>query len=184
MIDTFYAATKNTSYQTIPYTVWSHGKLIEFNKVRYTLSKDGDSIIASLNGNQMRNISLLQAEYDECIGGGRTGYSTFYGCKIDNIPESATLSLIITGNFPLSVNASSQMQSGFFIDLLSKTLKLSALKSIQDIPLPCYDLLGRKHNLEFLRTDGEASTYSLRSLPAGLYFVSDGREMVKFLVAQ
>ncbi len=50
--------------------------------------------------------------------------------------------------------------------------------------LSCYDLLGRKQPIEFLGSDGTSSTYSLRSLRPGVYFVSDGKGMVKFMVGQ
>ena len=180
-IDTFSATTKSNSHSDVPYQIWNTGNIVQFNNAGYVTSKDGDSIIVSLKGQQMKNIGLMEADYEECIGSGRIGYRVFIGSEIDTIPESASLSVIITGKFPLSVSYA-QNKFTFIIDPVSRNLKLSQL--IKNQALSCFDLLGRKHNLEFLGTDGTASTYSVRSLPAGVYFVSNGREMVKFLISE
>jgi hypothetical protein len=181
MIDTFSATTKSHSYSLVPYQIWNTGNIVQFNNAGYVTSKDGDSIIVSLKGQQMKNIGLLEADYEECIGSGRIGYRVFIGSEIDTIPESASLSVIITGKFPLSVSYA-QNKFTFIIDQVSKTLKLSQL--IKNQALSCFDLLGRKHDLEFLGADNTSATYSVRSLRPGVYFVNDGRETMKFMIGE
>ena len=53
-----------------------------------------------------------------------------------------------------------------------------------DLALKLFFALGRKHDLEFLGSDGNSSSYSVRSLRAGVYFVNGGSQTFKFLISE
>jgi hypothetical protein len=159
---------------------------LSIRNVPYILSKGADSLFvrlssSSLKSNYLADSLLISQGFESST---THTYSYGGGGPIVSITDSAYVNIIITGSFPLSVSSFPNNQVGFIIDPSSKILKIFGTTSYYNLPLPCFDLLGRKHNLEFLGTNGSVSTYSVRSLPAGVYFVSDGREMVKFLISE
>jgi len=154
---------------------------IDVGGVTYRLSTKGDTLSIKLNSTDLKQLKkYFITQYTEHQT--THTYTSFVSENFLDIPDSAYVNVTITGSFPLSVISQTPNSKNSIVDLHSKILKISSAKFNNQ--LPCYDLLGRKHNLEFLGTDGAASTYSVRSLPAGVYFVSDGREMVKFLIEE
>ena len=164
----------------------SNGGNLSINNAPYTLSKAADSLFVRLGSSFLKSHYLLDSLVIAQGSESSTTHTYSYsgGGPIVNITDSAYVNITIIGSFPLSVSSSPNNHKGFIIDPLSKILTLFSPSSNQSKSLPCYDLLGRKYNLEFLGTDGSASTYSVRSLRAGVYFVSDGKEMVKFMISE
>ena len=159
------------------------GKRIAFRNAPFTIAKNADTIILVLNGKELSNINLVEDDYTETytrLTAKRFDYST-----ILNIPTNATLSLEIVGSFPLAVaNRNKEYSASIIINSASKILKCSTLTPNQNQILSCFDILGRKHDLEFLGSDNSSATYSVRSLRPGVYFVSDDRETVKFMISE
>ena len=183
IIEAFNATETDVStFGGIP-PIQTEGSLINFSSAPFSYSNNYDTLKVSLDGFSMRKINLLETNYSECFANSRDNYK-FLACSVDSILYGASLSVIIIGKFPLSVAVSLNNPLKLIIDPVSKTLKIFKNVSNQTQPLPCYDLLGRNHNLEFLGPDGTASTYSVRSLRPGVYFVSDGSEMVKFMIGE
>jgi hypothetical protein len=168
----------NPGYYTIYY------KVLSLQDVPVSFSSTRDSLKVLLHGRQLRSLPFFYtADYKDDFEPRDESLSD--ASSIVDIPDSAFVSLVLVGTFPLGVKIIDQRKKEFItIDVSSKILKLSGQTSEQNLSLPCFDLLGRRHNLEFLGTDGSASTYSVRSLRAGVYFVSDGKEMVKFLIPE
>lgn len=160
---------------------------IGFTNVLYSTSFNGDTIKVRLNAEQLRELKQLNAlgisQYTEASG--TRSYTKLEGTKILSIPDSAYIYVNIIGHFPL-LNAKSLENRNVStqINISSKSLTIFVLRSNENLPLPCYDILGRKHDLEFLGSDENSSTYSLRSLRAGVYFVYDGKETVKFMIGE
>jgi hypothetical protein len=163
-----------------------NGSSLSIKNIPFSVSQLKDSLFVQLDSSYLESFfkedSLLINDYSRYSTASRIG-SCGSGTPVA-ITDKSYLNILILGNFPLSVYRYNDAEKKIILDPLSKTLKLYSQSSNQSQPLPCFDLLGRKHNLEFLSSDGETSTYSLRSLPAGVYFVSNGREMVKFLVGE
>ena len=180
--------TKEDHYSEInPVDYWNKDiNAVSLSHIPYRVSKSGDTLYARLDAMNLRG--LLS---DKFISQYRNASSTrtftnLQSQKILSIPDSAYLKVTIIGSFPLAVKSiiSNVEPSIIVMDHVSKLIRIFYIQQNQNISLPCYDLLGRKHNLEFLGTDGTASMYSVRPLRAGVYFVSDGKEMVKFMIGE
>ena len=159
------------------------GKRIKFGNVPFTMTKKGDSISLIFSGLDMKNINLTEDDYIE-------NYTRFTGKRFDystilNIPTDASLSVHIVGSFPLAVAPVNKEDVGYvIINSSSQTLKFSSPFIKQNQSLLCFDILGRKHDLEFLGANNTSATYSVKSLRPAVYFVNDGRETVKFMIGE
>ncbi len=160
---------------------------LSITNASYRTSITGDTLSIHLKApdleKELQVNSHLITDYKESSG--TRSFTRLNNSSILKISDSAYANITVIGNFPLSVTPFSHRE----IELLtfyplSKILKLFGQAQNQNRPLPCYDILGRKHNLEFLGSDGNSSTYSVRSLPAGVYFVNDGKETAKFMIAE
>lgn len=154
---------------------------VSIDSIPYQISPKGDTLVAILDAKNLKkhkfsiiNSSTWQRPRDQIF---------FESNTMLGIDTNAIFKItLIFGNSSLSVISSKSDSKYLIVNLDTKKIKI--LVSKPNYSLPCFDLLGRKHNLEFLGTDGSASTYSVRSLPAGVYFVNDGKEMVKFLITE
>jgi hypothetical protein len=156
---------------------FSH-RMFACDTIHYQTSQNGKVISIELHGQQvgsvLKEIGRTVDDYPRL-----TEKHTRFE-KIVDIPDSAYLSISLNVSFPLTVSLANNIKIPGTINSRLKKLTLATYVNF----LPCYDLLGRKYPLEFLGTDGQMSTYSFRSLRPGVYFVSDGKEMVKFLVTE
>jgi hypothetical protein len=159
---------------------WSDSKKsLSIKNIPYLVSLSNDTLIIYLDTSTLRNSSFQIKDYDE--GSTRFTYTYLDSTRLLEIGTDAFIKVAIIGSFPpLGVTSQYSNTNSLVIDLNSKILKISIPKPI--ISLPCFDLLGRKHNLEFLGGDNNTATYSIRSLRPGVYFVSDGKVMTKFMI--
>jgi hypothetical protein len=178
-IDTIYTMPGQPS----SYYYDSYGESVHLQSLPFIYSLKKDTISVQIVGSQLKE-NILSATID-------TDYTQsihLYGhinSTLIGIPDSALLIVKIIGNGPLlSVynNDETSSESATNFNHTNKTIILKNLSKKREETF-CYDLLGRKHNLDFISTDGTSTTYSIRSLPPGVYFVSDGKEMVKFLIS-
>jgi hypothetical protein len=161
----------------------TYGKYIECSSFPYKVSKHGDTLSAYIKGSQL--LGVIFKVYNTNDSTSLTTKSTTSFIRIVDVPDSAYLSVILVGTFPLAVVPISE-ESGSLVLLNSesKTLRFSLQSNYHNHPISCFDILGRKHNLEFLGADNTSATYSLRSLRSGVYFVNDDRETVKFMIGE
>ncbi len=193
-LDTVLRVIKNLNYNSSQkwyynyppddYYFWSDPiKGLSLKSVSYHISKTKDTLSIYLDTSTLRNSLFEVSNY--ALDATRHTYSQLTNSNLLKIEDNAYISVKIIGSFPLGVNTTSQAKSDFFsIYPSSRTIKLLAQTIKQNQPLPCYDILGRKYNLEFLGSDENSSTYSVRSLRAGVYFVNDGKETSKFMIAE
>ncbi|MFI5262918.1 MAG: hypothetical protein ACHQM6_00225 [Candidatus Kapaibacterium sp.] len=164
------------------YYFWSDSKKnLSLENIPYHVSLSKDSIIAFLDTSDLRTASFSINDYD--LDQTRFTYTILDSTDLLEIGKDAFIKVVIIGNFRLSVIPKSASKH-LIIDLNSKSLKLSSRSINYNQPIPCFDLLGRKHDLEFLGSDNTSATYSVRSLRRGVYFVNNGRETVKFLITK
>ena len=178
------ASVQNTFYDLYPSMNTYHEtkSYIGFQNVPYSYSKDGDTIKVLLDASQMQKINYSGTLYSDQLQGNSYNFNLFRGSNVIKITQGASLSVVIVASASLSVSNSRIETTLNTIKVDHKTLIMTYSPQLNNIS--CFDLLGRKHNLEFLGTDGTASTYSVRSLRSGVYFVSDGKEMVKFMIGE
>jgi hypothetical protein len=171
-----YELGTQTSYPT-------YSRYIDCGPLEYRISKNGDSLIGYIKGQELNGIIRKTAEAKDTTTPFLKSSTSFV--KILDIPDSAYLSVVILGNFVHSIVLFKHQSEASLLNMVSKMITIKPKQIAEkNESTNCYDLLGRKHALEFLGADGTANTYSVRMLPAGVYFVNDGKEMVKFLVAQ
>jgi len=174
--------TLSTNYSDIQYYDYpnqnyhddTHKNLV-FHNLFSRISKTQDTLEVYLDSSGISKMSFQINDYVESFQ--VHSATTIKDWSFINAQKNAFISLIITGNFPLSVNSRPSENSDLLLELSFKKLQSKKTEKLH-----CYDLLGRKYNLEFLGSDGGMSTYSFRSLSPGVYFVNDGKETVKFLV--
>jgi hypothetical protein len=177
-IDTEYDPPDPSNYE-----YFSLGQSLHLKSLPFIYSLNKDTISVRLAGSQLKNnilFAVFDTDYTQSIHYYGITNSTLIG-----IPDSALLIVKIIGNGPLlSVYNYDKTfsESAPIFNYTNKTIIIKNLLKKQE-QIPCFDLLGRKHNLDFISTDGTSTTYSIRSLPPGVYFVSDGKEMVKFLIS-
>ncbi len=163
-------------------TVYQEG--ISLKNIPITISKGQDTLSAFLLGSQLRILPF--AIKKNSVGRTSRSQTTSITDSIVSIPNTSFLSIKLIGKF--SNAGVLEYQKGELTNSIiitnPKLLKIPSQTSNQDQPLLCYDLLGRKHNLEFLGADNTSATYSVRSLRPGVYFVNDGRETVKFIIGE
>ena len=173
------AQLKTILYNYYPGDDHTYTRFIQCGFLPYRESKNGDSLVAYVQGSDLNKIGYK--------GGGfffnysNDTISSFV--KVLNFPDSAYVSVIIE-KFPLHSKVIPEKKAApvLLVDVLSKVLRISP--SSFNYVLPCFDILGRKHDLEFLDADNTSATYSVRSLRPGVYFVNDGRETVKFMIPE
>ncbi|MDP4221147.1 MAG: hypothetical protein Q8916_07905 [Bacteroidota bacterium] len=170
-----------TSYYNYPNFNYTDetGSYIKAKNIPYSISLNKDTIRVSLNAAQMKNIQLDEKQYKRHV------YSRDYSGTdqyIMKIPDGANFTITIIGAAPLLVdNRGSENTAKPIVNLASKVILVQTFMKPY-LALAAFDLLGRKHDLEFLNTDGASSSYSLRSLRPGIYFVNDGTRTFKFLI--
>lgn len=176
--DDFYASNFSGS----PYNWHRDGEYIQANNVIYRVSKTMDSLIAMWDSAQIRSSNLSIYISDENGGpwSSRRCYSGYY-----DVSKDGYFKVTIVGKFPLAVfSPTNNKNESITINSSAKILIISSQQRLQTQSISCYDILGRKHSLEFLGSDDNSGNYSVRSLPVGVYFVSCGKEMLKFMITE
>lgn len=160
-----------------------------FSIAKAPYSSNGDTIHIMLKGDAI--LKHCEAYRYSIVSDLNNEIWSYMGSSIKMpIDSESYAEVFIIGKFPkhdLSTvgnhgNTSTTLNIAF--DRKSKIITLSTRLQSQSFSFPCFDILGRKHNLEFLGADENSATYSIRSLKPGVYFVNDGKETVKFLVAE
>jgi hypothetical protein len=149
----------------------------------FFFSKSKDTISVFLKMTQLKTTNFSAYKFEDFESNVH-----FYG-DTNSFPiglsDSAFLIIKINGNGPLALAILNKPTPSSFVNvnITNKTIKIiNLLKNRKQTT--CFDILGRKHNLEFLGADNTSATYSVRSLLPGVYFVNDGRETVKFMIGE
>jgi len=180
--------TYSTSDLKDPVDIWSSGtKRIYLTNLPYAVSRTKDTMTVSLNSTALSKILTNYPNTVNETGGGASTQTSWniQQQRVLALPDSASLHINIVGSFDLAVLPKYQ-NKGHNSDIFytSGIVIISHHQSKISAAVQCYDILGRKHDLEFLSADNTSATYSVRSLRPGVYFVNDDRETMKFMIGE
>ena len=143
----------HSTYMGSPWYWVDEGNGISAGNIKYHTSPTKDSLIVQFDAYRLKrtNLSFGQHSFQKYphSGGG------CYASHIDQIDDNAYLKIIILGEFPLAVDSSDNTRQmiSVFIHPSSKTITIAREPKSQSQSIVCFDILGRKYNLEFLKED-------------------------------